>query len=156
MIKDFERLTAEEREFMYRVPAMITVLIAGADDDIEEKETDAASRMAKLRSTMGDDELHAYYHEVDESFDDTLKGLIQAYPRMAESRNPIISKQLEQVNEVLPKLDPDFAASFYKSMKSFAKRIAESAGGVLGFASVSKEEKQWLELEMISDPESAA
>jgi hypothetical protein len=137
---------------MYQVPDMITILIAGADDDIEEKETDAASKMTKLRSEMGDDELHAYYHEVNEHFDTVLRLLLDQYPRMAESRNPIIAKQLEEVNTILAKLEPGFAASFYKSIKSFAKRVAESAGGVLGFASVSKEEKQWMGLDMITEP----
>jgi len=155
MIKDFERLSAEEHLFMYRVPVMITILIAGADDDIQKKETEAASRMTKLRSEMGDDELMAYYHEVNEAFEQTFQELLIGYPRDAGSRNPMISEQLSLLNDILPKLDPEFAASFYKSIKTFARRVAESSGGVLGFASVSKEEKQWVELDMINDPAQA-
>lgn len=152
MIHDFEKLSPEEQHFMLRVPALITVLIAGADEHIEKKETEAAAKLVKLRDQMGDDELMAYYHEVHETFEAALTDMIKTMPRRAAERNKVIASELERVNAILPKLDPGFASSFYKSIRSFAKRVAESSGGILGFASVGMEERHWMELAMIEDP----
>jgi hypothetical protein len=152
MISDLSSLTAEEQSFMYRVPALVTVLIAGADSNIEKKELMAATKLVRLRDQMGDEDLMAYYHELSETFEVSIDEVLHAFPGNSASRNKAISVELQQLNDILPKLDQHFATAFYRSLKSFAKRVAEAAGGILGFASVGMEERHWMELDMIRDP----
>ena len=152
MIKEFGRLNEEERDLLLKAPAMVTILIAGADDDIDDQEKDKAERLAKFKGISGDSLLLSYYTEVHQNFSLQLIELGKEYPAMAELRNPIIAKQLELLNNILPKLPRDYAIELYKSLKSFAKNIAEASGGFLGFLSVGSEEKDWVQLPMIQDP----
>lgn len=152
MIKDFEKLTREEQEFMYAIPAIVTVLIAGADGTIDLREKNAAAKLVHLRDHMGDEELMAYYHEVAEAFEANLDKVINSAPGILAERNKALSSQLEKLNGIWPKLDPTFAASFYKSIRSFAKRVAEASGGILRFGSVGVEERYWMDLNMVEDP----
>ena len=152
MIKEFNKLNEEEQDLLIKAPAMITIMIAGADDDIDEKETDKAKRLAKFKAISGDHLLMPYYSEVQAQFQNNLIDLVKDYPDMAELRNPIIAKQLSMINNILPKLPKDFAIEIYKSLKSFSKNVAEASGGFLGFLSVGPEENDWVELDMITDP----
>lgn len=153
MKKALAALREEDREFLFLAPAMITILIAGADDDVEQKELEAAERITRYRKSVP---RHAvlipYYEDVHERIEKDIQHLLNEYPSLAELRNPIIAKQLEQLNRIFKQLDKETATAFYQSFISLARHIAESAGGVLGFFSVSPEEKKWMELDMIHDP----
>lgn len=153
MEKLFAKLNPEEKELMLKVPAMITILIAGADDDIDEAEMSTATKILKYKSLVPENMImEQYIKAVNLNFEDDVNSLLNDYPGLAELRNPIIAKQLEKLNTIFPKLNPDFNLIFYKSIKRFAKSIAEASGGVFGFFSISGEEKYWLELDMIHDP----
>lgn len=153
-IKALERLSPEEQAFMIKVPALIAVLIGGADDDFDEKERALAEKLTRYKAHTHHDEqmLVPYFTAVHEHFETQLDNLMHHYPASASLRNPMIAKELESLNSILPKLNRDFAIAFYRSMRSMARRVAESSGGVLGFFAVGKEEHKWMELDMISDP----
>ena len=157
MKSGIENLTAAEKDFLYQVPAMIAILIAGADNDLDEKERTAAVELTKYKKLGYPHPLvQAYYAKVFDDFENHLYGLIKEYPGLAELRNPIIMKQLEQLNTIFPKLTNDFSSELYKSFRQYAMQVAESSGGLLGFFSVGHEEKEWLSLPGVLDPGAAA
>jgi len=49
-------------------------------------------------------------------------------------------------------MDTEFSMLYYESLKSIADQVAKASGGLLGLASVSKEEKEWVGLDMLKDP----
>ncbi len=130
---------------------LITVLIAGADGNIDEEEMDWAKKLADIRSYAYAEELKEYYSAVGRDFDLRLKALIQDLPNEVEARNTEITSRLEQVNPILQKLSNKIGAMLYDSYTSFAEHVAKSSGGFLRFASVSREEKALIDLPMI-DP----
>jgi phytoene dehydrogenase-like protein len=152
MIKALKTLDKKEQEIILQAPAMIAILIAGADDDIDQKERDEARKITKYRRLTGEPILIPYYEMVFEHFEETIYKLLRNYPAMASLRNPIIVKQLEQINDILPKLDKEFAAALYDGLKEYAHHVAKASGGFLGFFKVSSEERKWLDLNMIEDP----
>lgn len=152
MIKAFKHLNEEEQTLLYKAPVMVTILIAGADDDISEREKDAAAKMIKYKTLAGDTQLMKFYSTVNKTFEETLYEMINEYPKRAEDRNPVIAEELGQLNSILPRLDKNFAIAYYKNLKSYGKKIAESSGGFLGFMSVGAEEKPWIDLPMVNDP----
>ena len=79
--------------------------------------------------------------------------LIDELPQDAEERNKVITSELRKLNFILPKVDKNFAAKLYASLKDLAKKIAEASGGILGYLSVSYEESKLIELRMINDPD---
>ncbi|MFQ5627278.1 MAG: hypothetical protein ACE5I1_00845 [bacterium] len=154
MIAPFKKLNPDEIKLMVETPALVTILIAGADENIEKKETDWAAKLTKYRkATAKHPALQDYYAEVDKDFENMLNRLINALPAGAGERNEKISTELSKLNDILPRLSKEFATIFYNDMKSFAEGVAKSAGGVMGVGSIGHEEEKWLHLAMINRPD---
>jgi hypothetical protein len=149
----FDNLSKAEKELLFLAPAMVAILIAGADDDIDDKERATARKLIKYKEVAPKNAvLVPYIKKIRETFEEDITKLLTEYPGMAELRNPIIEEQLKRLNDILPKLSIDFSKAFYEGLRNFARNIAKASGGVLGFFSVSEEEKKWIDLEMINDP----
>lgn len=149
MNSDFRKLDNYEYERLKMALPWITVLVAGADGNIDDSEVAWAEKLTQIRSYGGSDMLEDYYQDVHQHFSDTLKTLMEECPDDTETRNELIYEELKSLNEILRKLDPKIGHTLYKDFLSFAKHIAEASGGVLRFFSVSPEEKAVIGLEMI-------
>jgi hypothetical protein len=150
MISEFRNLNKEEINLMLMAPALVAVLIAGAEGDIDKQEIDWGTKIAHFRASQPS-LLQTYYQEVDKNFNDTLKEIIEAMPKDVTERSQKINQELQKLNNVFKKLDVSYAKEFYKSMLSFSKQIAKASGGIYG--SISPEEKKHLNLEVIQAPE---
>ena len=147
-----EKLTPAEKQMLIDAPLLVTILIAGADNNIDKREKSWASKITNFRTTTAHHTLKDYYALAAVNFDDRLDHIISDLPKSGTERLPILSSKLSLLNTVLPKLDARFAKAFYNSMITFAKEIAEASGGILGWFSKGKEEKKYLGLEMIDNP----
>ncbi|HHP7240700.1 MAG TPA: hypothetical protein ACFCUD_03465 [Cyclobacteriaceae bacterium] len=152
MIPEFENLRPEEVEIMLRAPVLVSILIAGADGNIDKREMKEAIATARSKQSRAREQLVDYYKLVGKDFDKRFQEMVKEFPNKPEDRNPLITKELRRLNRILPKLDNNFAVKFYASLKELAKKIAESSGGVLGYLSVSYEEAKLMDLKMIMDP----
>ena len=152
MIEDFEGLKEEERNLMFSVPILITVLIAGADSIIDQNELDEAILISRLKKNTGQRALSEYFEVISGSFESDLLVKLKGYPKETTERNPVIIAELETLNSILPKLDKRFAVQFYESMKDLAKSVAEASGGIMGFMAVGYDESKLVGLEMIKEP----
>ena len=146
----FNDLTGEEYQKLKKAITWITVLIAGADGKIDEKEKEWAEKLANIRSYSVPPLLIGYYQDVGSNFQVQLNDLIEALPEDTEQRNYQLSQYLSELNPILDKLDTEVGAQLYESFKSFAKHVAKASGGFLRFFSVSSEEKDLLDLKMIN------
>lgn len=152
MIEEFKNLTQEEVEVMIKTPVLVSILIAGADDDIDRNEINKAVSLSKSKQTGARPDLIEYYRVTGKDFETRLNAAINSYPSDAAERNPLIIAELEKLNHILPKLDPNFAAEFYFSIRDAAKKIAESSGGLLGYMAIGYEESKLIDLHMIKNP----
>jgi len=152
MIQEFNRLSTEETDIIFKAPFLIIILIAGADDKIDKHEMKQAIAISKLKLKRARRELVEYYNIVGQDFEDKLKIFIHDLPKDTGERNEEISKELAKLNDIFPKLDKKFAVNFYESIKDMAVKIAESSGGVFGFMSVGYEESKVVDLKMIREP----
>lgn len=152
MIDEFKELSDEEVDLMLHVPVLVSILIAGADSNIDKNETKEAVSVMKLKPQKSRKSLVDYYRLAGEDFEDKLKITIHDLPSDTEERNQIIINELKKLNDIFPKLDKSFSIKFYEDIKDFAKKIAEASGGVLGFMPIGYEESKVIELSMIKDP----
>ena len=152
MIKEFANLREEEIEIMLKAPVLVSVLIAGADGNIDKAETKEAVSIARGKQSRAREQLVDYYKLVGDTFESRFSDMVNEFPTKPEERNPMIIAELKRLNRILPKLDKNFSVKFYASLKDLAKKIAEASGGVLGYLSVSYEEAKLMELNMINDP----
>ena len=150
MIQQFQNLSTEEIEKMINAIPLITVLIAGADGNIDKEEKEWGAKITKIRTYSNPDVLHDFYTQVGRNFKGRLDSFIDTLPKDTNSRNLKISDELSSLNDIFPKLEIHFAAELYNSFTSFAKHVAKASGGFLGFGSISKEEKKFIGLPMLT------
>ena len=152
MIPEIEKLSAAEVELMHKAPILVCILIAGADDHIDNKEIRHALELTEKKQKRAKSHLLDFYKEVGEDFEDKLRIVIHEYPHEEEERSPLIVNALTQLNPILKKIDRNFSMEFYRSLREIASEIAKSSGGVLGLKSVGEEESKYVGLSMIQDP----
>ncbi len=152
MIPEFDDLSQPEIELMHKAPMLVCILIAGADDHIDNKEVKKAIALTEKKQKRAKSHLLAFYKEVGEDFEDKLRIVIQDFPVEAEERTPLVIEALSHVNTILKKVDPNFALEFYNSLREIASETAKSSGGLLGLKSVGDEEAKLVNLSMLKNP----
>lgn len=152
MTQEFNGLNEEEYGQLKEAVSLITVLMAGADGDIDQKEKDWAAKVTQIRSYSLPDGLKDFYQDVGEDFDESLKAAIGRYEGDTSQRNEAIANELAKLNEIFPKIENRIAASrLYESLVSFAEHVAKASGGFLSWGKINADEKRLLGLTMI-DP----
>ncbi|HET8859209.1 hypothetical protein [Marivirga sp.] len=152
MIPELEKLTESEIDILKKIPAMVTILIAGADEEISKNEIKEAINLTKIKQSKARKELIGYYQLVAPDFEKSLNELLKSYPKETEVRSKLVIEDIEKLNGILKKVDKNWAFQFVESMKDIAKKVAESAGGVFGYLSIGYEESKLIDLKMIKVP----
>ncbi|MBP7184886.1 MAG: hypothetical protein KBA06_05220 [Saprospiraceae bacterium] len=151
MSSEFNVLKNEEIKILEDAIFYITILVAGADNNIDATEKEWAHKIVDIRSYSKKSKvLNHFYDAVEKDFDNRLAKFIDELPKDKSAREAIINEKLSLVNEPIAKLDNYAAYWLYKSYVSLARQIAESSGGFLRFGSVSNDEKKVLGLHMIT------
>lgn len=150
MIYHFEAVNREEYGKLKGALALITVLVAGADKNIDQEETEWAEKLTKIRSYANDDTLHEFYKDLGVTFHDDLIELINKLPGDVDRRREAIEEKLGELNPIMAKLPAKIGALLYDSYVTFAKHVAKSSGGFLGFGSISANESKVMELDTIN------
>ena len=150
-IIQFNHLTTEEKELIYRSPALVTYLIGGVDRNFDNAEEAHAKHTVHFRTNTGDPMLFDFFKEVELIFFSQLEELVKQYGDLqSEKRTQILSDELAKLNDILPKIDSIYGRVLLKSLRSLAHSLAQASGGILGFLGVSYEEKHLVDLKMIN------
>lgn len=144
-------LTDEEVDTIISLPVYILFLIGGADNYIDKREIEWAEFVVKYRSKQYKSSIYQIYLLVSEVFKEKFDSLsiVLMREKNLKLRNQYIINKIKEANPVLKKIDHDLSQEFISSLKSYAKGIAESSGGILGFGAISDEEKKYIELSML-------
>lgn len=146
-LEAFKALTAEETEQLLLAPATVTLLVARVDEKIDRKEEAWASKLVNYRTVTAEAELQPYYEAVATRFDADLDKLTQDWtPGDTES---LISK-LEALTPIVEKLDDKLAKILKQSWRTLAEQVAKASGGLIGFGSISDEERAVINLSMLN------
>lgn len=150
-IHAFAELNEQEVDQMIGSVSLVTVLIAGADGDIDAKETAWAKKIANIRTYSTPAPFQEFYKLVGQDYQERLDKIISDYPKEVAARQQKISDELAALNPILEKIENKWAAGFYNDLLSFATHVAKADGGVMGFFSVSGDEEKWVSLPMITE-----
>lgn len=152
MIKYFDHLSAEQFKTLIDSIARITILIGGADGNLDKEESSWAKKITAFRAYDVADEMHDFYAKVGETFSDVLESELAELPNDVASRSDILAERLAKVNDIMPLLEEGIAKRLYNDYRSFAKHVAKASGGFFSFLSIGVEEDKWVRLKMINDP----
>jgi len=148
MISGFENLSERQFEITKDAIGWITVLIAGADGEIDKKEIGWAEKLASIRGYNNPNVLTEFYELVGKDFSTKLNRILEKVPSDTNERKELLSRKIGQLNSILPLLG-NLGYELYESYISFAKHVAKSSGGFLGFMTVDNEEKHLMSLPML-------
>jgi len=151
MLKEFTNLTNAEQQLMFDAIPLITILVAGADDDIDEVELAEAQRLADIRSFNNRGHIIAYYEKIDNGLTDRIQEMMKELPNALEPRQNAIVARLSLLNAVFAKMEEPFGYLYFRSFRSFARHIAEAHGGLLRFFTVGPLEAEVVELPMLAE-----
>ncbi len=147
----FSNLSQTQSDQLKSAPSLITILVAGADGEIDHQELNWAEKLTKIRSFADATEsLNGFYAEVDASFSEDFELALKELPQELSQREMLISDKLAKLNKILASLDNATAYALYKSFVTFAEHIAKASGGFLRFGSISSQEKKWISLPMLN------
>jgi hypothetical protein len=152
MIAEFDNLEQSEKDIMYGLPIYVSVLVAGADGNIDSNELEKAISLANNKTKKARKQLLNYYNIVNENFEDKIKMAIANLPSGVRERELTLIDNLAMSNVVFARLNKSFAIKLYSSLKDIALQVAEASGGVFGYMSVGYEESKVVDLKMIHDP----
>jgi hypothetical protein len=133
---------------------LITLLVAGSDNHVDEEEREWAQKLVEFRSMRNDSDLVEYYLDVEKCWESNFQkyaGTLIDH-NDTDLRGHFNSEELQKVNPILKKLPHNFSKKLYQSYLSYAEQVARASGGVFGFGSISPEEKRVLNLSMIESP----
>lgn len=150
MKSQFGNITKEEYEQLQEAVFDVTVLIAGADGEIDQSEKEWADKISHIRSYSGPEILRDFYGEIDGYFAKHLQDKIDKLPKDVEERNILVASALRNLNPILSKLDQEVGATYYESLVSLADHVARASGGFMRIWAISKEQANWVELPMIT------
>jgi len=150
MLKTLEELKSDDYQQLLDAFPLIAVLIGSADGYIEQNEIESAHRVTVIRSHSFDADLKPFYRDVSKGFLSKIEDVIDVAPRKKEELQTFLSAELEKCSPILAQLRDDLAVRILESMRSYAKHIAEASGGFLNYLSISSEEDDLVNLDMIS------
>lgn len=150
MDKALQHLTPAELQHLKDAFAYITILIAGADGNIDHDELAWAERVAKIRTYAGDERLDEFHKSVHDGIEAKINELRTSLPQNVAERSQLISEYLKGLNPILAKIELPIAAVLYTGYRRFAHRIARASGGVLSFFAVGSDEKKYVNLPTVT------
>lgn len=148
MAKYFDKLSAEELNILKEAFVDITLLIASADNKITPQELEEATNTIRVRGYEANHLFHEFYDKVNNDFEEQLNQAIQNRD-VSEDATDFYSRKIARVNGVFEKLPNSISKRLYRDYLSFAKRIANASGGILGFAKITPMERNLMALPMI-------
>ena len=130
MIKQFEKLTTEERSLLYEAPVLVSVLASCSFNEVNKAQKADAIKLAHLKTFTASPLLHPYYTEVEKTFKDHFKTTIKKYFPFDEARRNDLKREIDKLNVVMGKLDKEYALALYNSLEGYAKHVKKAAHSV--------------------------
>jgi len=131
MIKEFEKLTARERDILIKAPSIVSLLAASGTGRINEWEKSDAIKLAHLKTYTANPLLIPYFKEVDKVFEKNFEEMAKKYSPFDESERAIMQKEIDDVNNVIAKLDDAFATTLHASLEGYAEHVKKAYKGLV-------------------------
>ena len=130
---NFEKLTKEQKALLLKAPALVSILAAGTDHIMDEREKADAIDMSHLRTFTSDPLIQPYYREVEKVFKPQLEQLIRLHIPLNEFSKIAIKDEIDEINKLLGKMDREFAKALKKSLNSYAKHVHNADRNVIEY-----------------------
>lgn len=151
MIENLKDLGEERYKKLQQAVADISVLIAGADGNLDKKETNWMKKLNHIRSYSADELIRPMYQELNDTIFGDIEAMTEALPKDTAERTALLTERLAGLNDIFVAIDnPELAYKLYESYTSYAEHIARASGGIWGIFSIGPKEAKLVDLDMIN------
>ena len=131
MLPEFKKLTEEDRQLLYKAPALVSVLASCTFNEVNETQKRDAIKLSHLKTFTADPLLIPYYKEVENGFRERFEAIATKYFPFDDQKRAELREEVDKVSEVLAKLDNRFfARTLYKSWQRYADHVKRSTHSV--------------------------
>ena len=130
MIKQFEKLTEEEQALLLKAPVLVSVLAACSFIYVNKAQKADAIKLAHFKTFTAAPVLLPYYIEVDKTFREEFDATVQQYFPFDDEKRNQLKKEISRVNNVIARLDKDYAAILHKSLEKYARHVNKAAHSI--------------------------
>lgn len=152
MLHQLRNLNQQEMDLLAAAPVWVMLLIACADQNIEEKEVNRGKEIIRIKSFAEKSDVRFIYSDLESQMDDIIDQSLKLLSADGEERMAFISAKLEELNEILAKIERSFAIQFYNSLRDLAIYVAQASDSFFGVISINMEEKKYIKLPMLKKP----
>lgn len=132
-MKHYRDLSAKEKDQLLKFPAYISLLASTADDGIDEQEKRTAVKLTHIKTFSSDPLLSDFYKEAENIFEKTVITLNDELPHAKKERTLAICHELDKLEPLLKKLDPEYASVLRYSMESYKHYISRAHRNILEY-----------------------
>lgn len=150
MLSKIEHLSESEKQLILDAPIMVSALVAGSDGEFKSEEIAQAVKIIHIKTYSETRDVSGVYKTIDGHTEASIDEFIHKLPESTFDRNKTLEEKLSRLNNIFPKLDPQFAHDLYKSLKELAFYV--STAGDLGVGMRSEQEKETAKLAFINEP----
>ena len=130
MIKQFEKLTEEEQALLLKAPVLVSVLAACSFNYVNKAQKADAIKLAHFKTFTAAPVLLPYYIEVDKTFREEFDATVQQYFPFDDEKRNQLKKEISRVNNVIARLDKDYAAILHKRLEKYARHVYKAAHSI--------------------------
>ena len=130
MIKQFEKLTTDERSLLYKAPVLVSVLVSCSFNEVNKNQEADAIKLAHLKTFTAIPLLLPYYGEVEKTFKEQFETAIIKYFPFDEAKRNELKGEIDKVNLVIGKLDKEYAYTLHKSLEGYARHVKKAAHSI--------------------------
>jgi hypothetical protein len=132
-MKNLEKLSQIEKEFLFKYPAYISLLAVNQGDGMTEDEKQTAIKFSHIKTFSCNPILSEFYKEADKVFERNIRALDNELPKEKVQRETAIQIELNKLEYILLKLEKEYASFMHMSMKSFKEHVSKSHHNVLEY-----------------------
>jgi hypothetical protein len=129
----FHNLSQQEKKQLVRFPVYLSLLAASKDYSLDRHEKNIAVKLTHIKTFACDPVLAEYYATVDQDFEAAVAEISEHLPREKQAREWAIKKELSKLDGILHKLDREYAATMYRSLRSYKEQISRAHRNVLEY-----------------------
>ncbi len=130
MIKQFEKLTTDERSLLYKAPVLVSVLVSCSFNEVNKNQEADAIKLSHLKTFTAIPLLLPYYREVEMTFKEQFETAIKKYFPFDEAKRNELKGEIDKVNLVIGKRDNEYALALHKSLEGYANHVKKAAHSI--------------------------
>lgn len=132
-MKHYSDLNENEKGQLLKFPAYMSLLTSTTEEGIDIEEKNTAIKITHIKTFSSDPILLYFYKEAECVFEKTITDLNKDLPHSREDRKAAIYTELNKLEPLLKRLDPEFVAVLRRSIRSYSYYISKSHQNVFEY-----------------------